>query len=472
MNSKPSPSPPPAPAPGGGNGGGGLERKKEWLLGEEYLYDAEVGFVGGADGKGGQVTGATVAEGVGAAKILVAGILSLGLFVPCSFIHSLSTSLKVHAFGQLVLNATVPDNPLGYWDAKAYGSGMLLLGLSGVYAFLRHICVMILCFVKATPRRTTIAKYLHKTGKLAMSGLIVSIVLVNAAHGLHLEADAGQVTNDVALIQDWGLLFLVAGTVAMTFFSHVVYKRMHAIVYGSSSSLLLVASGTTPSPKRDMAQAVLDSAGGFRTLVIVVFSAAVYVGSWLCSPVYKFSYGGVFGPSASPRTYSTFSMITQLSWAHALPLTIFVWILPALLITQCSLRCIFPHYSGKSRAFARFLLPTTTTLLASFSFTEFMLAAQVIVAPEVSTIVNQTLHDKTLSKTERGLEKLLCGTDSCLSVQDTLHAFAIIAFMFYALLPWVLPSITDLFFRGDDAEAYLTTGDDIVEADSLLKTPA
>ena len=67
-----------------------------------------------------------------------------------------------------------------------------------------------------------------------------------------------------------------------------------------------------------------------------------------------------------------------------------------------------------------------------------------------------------------------CGTSAIITRWEIgfRDAFAIIAFMFYALLPWVLPSITDLFFRGDDAEAYLTTGDDIVEADSLLKTPA
>ena len=77
---------------------------------------------------------------------------------------------------------------------------------------------------------------------------------------------------------------------------------------------------------RELALAMVDSAGSFRGLVIFFTAAGVFVWAWLCGTVYIFSYGGVFGPSALPRRYTPASMISRSTGSKRLPFLIFVGI--------------------------------------------------------------------------------------------------------------------------------------------------
>ncbi len=387
---------------------------------------------------------------IGMLANLACALASAALFAPCVWINSLETSLDVYLGGKLALNLTIPDNPFGYWQDGAYGSGVLLLGFSGVAFFARHLLVLVLSFCRPTPCLERVVRYLHKMGKLSLGGLVVSVVLYNAVSGLRLSADFGTVTNNVNLSSKWGIFFLVAGTVASTAYSHLIGETYKKMLRESSHAPVMKIS-----PKRDLALAVIDSAGIFRGLLVAILSVAVYLFAWLCGTVYSFSYGGVFGPSASTRLYSPENMITSLEWQLAFPFALFSWVFPALLIIQCAGRCFQPRYLLKRGSKIRALLsPSVTALLASCSFTEFLLAAQILVAPEVNTIVNQTLHDQSLTPNQRGLEKLLCGSDACLSVQDTLHVLPLIAFILYALLPWFLPFLTELVHDHDDVAEF------------------
>ena len=338
-------------------------------------------------------------------------------------LSTLETALVVRVDGQTALNVTIPDNPFGYWEEGAYGSGLLLLGLSGVCFLARQILVLLVSFCKPTSFLARVVRYLHKAGKLSLSGLVVSVVLWNSVDGLKLTTSAGLIQNDVVLNTKWGLLFLVAGTAASTLYSHIVSETIKTMRREASAAVIVKVS-----PNRELALAMVDSAGSFRGLVIFFTAAGVFVWAWLCGTVYIFSYGGVFGPSAPSRRYTPASMIESLDWQQALPFAIFSWVFPALLIIQCAARCFFRLKLAARTSIVRSLLsPSTTALLASLSFTEFLLAAEILVAPEVNLIVNQTLHDQSLTPKQKAW-KNYCAvkTHVCLSkTRSTLAASSV-----------------------------------------------
>ena len=256
---------------------------------------------------------------IGMLANLACALASAALFAPCVWINSLETSLDVYLGGKLALN--FDNTRQSVWLLARWS---VWKRCAPPWIFWRRL----LC---ATPPRAR-AQFLPtdplpRTRRtiLAQNGQVIP-------RGPRRQRRPVQCGIRIApFCRFWNSHkqrkpFFKMGHLLPCCGHRRINRLLHLI--GETYKKMLRESSHAPvmkiSPKRDLALAVIDSAGIFRGLLVAILSVAVYLFAWLCGTVYSFSYGGVFGPSASTRLYSPENMITSLEWQLAFPLLFFV----------------------------------------------------------------------------------------------------------------------------------------------------
>ena len=365
---------------------------------------------------------------------------TIGLFISANIGVGATVGLTINANGQTyrtpsLFSFTLSNSVHDMWEAKVYPLSVLILVFSGVWPYVKLLCMLLAWTVPAAlfPRakRENLLMWLDMLGKYSLIDAVV-LVMMMVAFRFHIALPADSLVADVYVTPGWGFYGFLLATMTSLAMGHIVlFIHRHAYaahpvpVGGPLESLMdhvFVYKGRRYQ---------LTALAKFGTFVTIV-AAIVLLSFGVIEDSFNFDFQGAAGlvlGDKSQSSYSTLSLGEQIPLSVEEPdsfgirwieLTYFVFVLSMPFVC---LVAMFMLFSVKLSVKAATRLYVMAEVASAWSALEVFMISVVAALLEVQQFAAFIIGDKCdgINKILSSfLDKPLEGDDVCFDVVATL----------------------------------------------------